>query len=75
MWKEKAKEQEHKLEDQQSKLEDQQKRIESNESLIVTLFRNLNMPLPPNFSPTTCGLNNLNDTSESSNGNNHDVGC
>lgn len=66
-WQEKAKEQElinkeqkvkldvaeRKLEDQGRRLQIQQKRIESTENTLMTLFRNLNMPLPPNFSTTS----------------------
>ena len=41
---------EGKLEDQSHKLQTQERRIESNESLLTALYRNLNMPLHPNYS-------------------------
>ncbi|XP_045802242.1 uncharacterized protein LOC123895800 [Trifolium pratense] len=44
-WQEKVKEQELENLQQKSKLEAQQKRIESTESMLVTLFGKLNMPL------------------------------
>ena len=57
-------ESESKLEDQSHKLQTQERRIESNESLLNALYRNLNMPLPPNYSSGAPMHNEENETGE-----------
>ncbi|CAJ2656704.1 unnamed protein product [Trifolium pratense] len=77
-WQEKVKEQELENLQQKSKLEAQQKRIESTESMLVTLFGKLNMPLPSNFAsgaPIEDELNQNHVPSSSNNGDNFNVNC